>query len=197
MPCGLDGGLAELGAKPTSSRVTALGAGTGVGGCEEAEHGAPLAGAGACALRPRATCAGVWPGARAGSQPLSRRPAWPSRCGGGSLAAAQPGWPPTPCFVRRVWNVLGRGAQLPGETLVPSSPRWLSPVPAQGSAGSQPPEAANPCPAGSFPALAAGSTASGSWGAPWGGGGAGPGPALSWFSAQCPPAASHHRLLCP
>lgn len=39
---------------------------------------------------------------------------------GGHLALAQPGGPPTPCFVRRVWNVLGRGAQLPGETLVPS-----------------------------------------------------------------------------
>lgn len=39
---------------------------------------------------------------------------------GGHLALAQPGWPPTLCFVHRVWNVLGRGAQLPGETLVPS-----------------------------------------------------------------------------
>lgn len=39
---------------------------------------------------------------------------------GGHLALAQPGQPPTPCFVCRVWNVLGRGAWLPGETLVPS-----------------------------------------------------------------------------
>lgn len=33
---------------------------------------------------------------------------------GGHLALAQPGQPPIPCFVHRVWNVLGHGARLPG-----------------------------------------------------------------------------------
>lgn len=33
---------------------------------------------------------------------------------GDHLAPSQPGWSPTPCFVRRVWNVLGHRALLPG-----------------------------------------------------------------------------------
>lgn len=65
---------------------------------------------------------------------LARAP-FPAGPAAGRVGA--PGQPPTACFVRRVWNVLGRGARLPGEMLVPSPscPCWL---PRLRSAGSQP-----------------------------------------------------------
>lgn len=76
------------------------------------------------------------------------------------MALSQPGWPPTPCFVRRVWNVLGHRALLPGGdtgaiALISLLDRFSPSFQLRDSAGSQLPASARPSSSASVLPLAA------------------------------------------
>lgn len=87
------------------------------------------------------------------------------------MALSQPGWPPTPCFVRRVWNVLGHRALLPGGdtsaiALISLLDRFSSSFQLRDSAGSQLPGSARPSSSASVLPLAATSLQLGAKGFP-------------------------------
>ena len=91
------------------------------------------------------------------------------------LAPSQPGWPPSPCFVRRVWNVLGHRALLPGGdtgaiALISLLDRFSPSFQLRDSAGSQLPASARSSSAASVcPASGSHKAAAGSGGLPGGG----------------------------
>lgn len=92
------------------------------------------------------------------------------------MAPSQPGWPPSPCFVRRVWNVLGHRALLPGGdtgaiALISLLDRFSPSFQLRDSAGSQLPASARSSSAASVcPASGSHKAAAGSGGLPGGGG---------------------------